>query len=191
MILLKKFVEMLAGTPQTRIQESFEKKAPVYFYYTQEDLLEDLCGKEVLKEKRKKIRTEDTLALLQEGDIIFNLLSGKATWVGKHRENYIYTQNYLKMIPTKDLDANYLVYLLNEDVEIQRQYKIFTQGSYILKYSLSQMKELNISELPSIEIQRTIGKVYKKQLRLEYLKKKVAELETIALCYKMKRRREL
>ena len=52
------------------------------------------------------------------------------------------------------------------------------QGSQVLKYTLKQLKELEIPKMPSIDKQRIIGQVYFKQLRLEALKQRAAKLKS-------------
>jgi hypothetical protein len=59
------------------------------------------------------------------------------------------------------------------------------QGSQVLKYTLKQLKELEIPKLPSIEKQRIVGDVYFKQLRLQALRKRAANLETTILLSKL------
>ncbi|RBP65322.1 hypothetical protein DES36_10759 [Alkalibaculum bacchi] len=41
------------------------------------------------------------------------------------------------------------------------------QGSRVLKYTLKQVKELELPDLPAIEKQELIGELYFNQLRLE------------------------
>ena len=49
------------------------------------------------------------------------------------------------------------------------------QGSQVLKYTLKQLKELEIPKIPSIEKQKIIGQVYFNQLRVEALEHRTAK----------------
>ena len=80
----------------------------------------------------------------------------------------------------------YLVYLLNEDQSIKKQFLIGMQGSQVLKYTLKQVKGLKLPKCPSIEKQQMIGELYFNQLRLQALRNRVANSETTILLAKLK-----
>lgn len=61
------------------------------------------------------------------------------------------------------------------------------QGSIVFRYTVKQIKEITLPDIPSHEIQQAIGDVYCKQLHLQALKKRVADLETTALLEKLRR----
>lgn len=50
-----------------------------------------------------------------------------------------------------------MAYLINENSKIKRQFKQNLQGSQVVRYSLSLLKEIQLPKLPSIEIQRIMG----------------------------------
>lgn len=179
MAKLENVVNIISGSPQFRIEESFDLKAPVYTFYSQADLNSDLVNSNNFKDEKKTIRTLDKVSLLQEGDVVFSMVSGMATLVRKCHEDYIFTHNYLKLVPTGEFRSGYLVYLLNEDSIIQKQFKQGLQGSQVMKYSVGQLKGLEIPELPSVKVQKYVENIYFKQLRVEALKKEVAEKETL------------
>ena len=178
---LKNHVKLVSGSPQFRIEESADSQAPAYWIYSQNDLLEDLAGIEAACGGRKKICTRDEVSTLFAGDLIFSLISGNACMVGKRHEGYLYTQNYIKLFTDSSVVPAFLVYLLNEDRRIQKQFQTGLQGSSILKYTLKQLRELELPSLPSLERQRIIGEIYLKQLRVEALKKRAAEEEKLLL----------
>lgn len=186
MVKLGDIAEIGSGTPQFRIKESFEQDAPIYTFYSQSDLLDDLSNNASLNTNQKRIRTRDEVSTLSEGDIIFSLISGTTAIVRTSHKGYLYTQNHVKLVPNDFVDSKYLVYFLNENNFIRKQLLLGLQGSQVLKYSLKQVKELDLSSLPSIEKQRCIGDVYLKQLQVENLKKRVAEMETIVRIKKLK-----
>ena len=175
---IKSVVELVSGTPQFRIVEDLSGNAPAYCFYTQSDLEEDLGGLNCQSNDRKQVRTFDAVNTLAEGDVVFSLLSGKAAIVQAQHGGYIFTQNYLAFKPTRELDARYLVYLVNEDRSIRHQLRISQQGSSVMKYTIAQLGSLMLPELPPPERQRLIGQLYLNQMQLAALKKRTAELET-------------
>lgn len=175
---LNELVELVSGSPQFRITEMFDKKIPLFTYYSQTDLTDDLVGIISRDVDNKQVRTNDKVNTLFDGDVVFSLITGIATMVRKEHEGYIYTQNYVKLVPSQNIDSRFLVYLINENKIIKKQFMVGLQGSQVLKYTLKQLKELEIPKIPTIDKQKIIGQVYFNQLRLQALRKRVAELET-------------
>ncbi|MDY4184172.1 MAG: restriction endonuclease subunit M [Candidatus Onthovivens sp.] len=174
---LSELVELVSGTPQFRIVEVSNPKAPVFTYYTQTDLNDDLVGIISSDVDNKQVRTNDKVSTLSSGDVLFSLITGKATIVRKEHEGYLYTQNYVKLLHGKDIDSKFLVYLMNESRAIRKQLMLGLQGSLVLKYTLTQLRDLEIKKIPSIDKQKIIGQVYFNQLRLKALRNRVTELE--------------
>jgi len=183
---LEDVVELVSGSPQFRIKEVFDDKAPLYIYYGQSDLEEDLVGMDSNRSDSKQVRTFDKVNTLCQGDVVFSLISGKSTLVDENHQGYLYTQNYVKLVTDEKVDAKYLVYLLNEDQSIKKQVQMGLQGSQVLKYTLKQVKELELPDLPAIETQRLIGELYFNQLRLEALRNRAANSETIIVLEKLR-----
>lgn len=177
-IKLEEILTFMSGSPQFRIQENNIEKAPVYICYNQIDLMDDLYQTISEGNKKREVCTFDELNLLQEGDVVFSLISGMTSMVQKEHEGYLFTQNYIKLIPKKTMDKKFLVYLLNESSMIRKQFQENLQGSFVLKYTIRQLKNLQLSKLPDLTIQKRIGDIYFKQLKKEGLKRRVAELET-------------
>lgn len=174
---LSKLVELVSGTPQFRIVEVSNPKAPVFTYYTQTDLNDDLVGIISSDVDNKQVRTNDKVSTLSTGDVLFSLITGKTTIVRKEHEGYLYTQNYVKLLHAEDIDSKFLVYLMNESKAIRKQLMLGLQGSLVLKYTLTQLRDLEIKKIPSIDKQKIIGQVYFNQLRLKALRNRVTELE--------------
>lgn len=183
---IENVVTIMAGTPQFRIKESVTGTAPTYYSYGQQELENDLVGLELSDESAKTISTMDELSLVREGDILFSLISGRTTIVGKTHQGYMYTQNYVKLIPEDCVDSKYLVYLLNESMFIRKQWVKGLQGSAVLKHTVKQLRELELTELSSYEKQKIIGDIYFKQLRLRALKIRVADAERALTLEKLK-----
>jgi restriction endonuclease S subunit len=186
MIKLEKVAEFVSGSPQFRIKELFDDNAPLYTYYGQQDIEDDLVGMDSDGSDRKRVRTFDKVSTLCQGDVVFNLISGKSTIVGVNHQGYLYTQNYVKLVANEKLDSKYLVFLLNEDEFIKKQLQVGLQGSQVLKYTLKQVKELELPDLPAIDKQRMIGELYFNQLRLEALRNRAATLETTIILEKLR-----
>lgn len=182
---LSEMVEFVSGSPQFRITEVFDVNAPLYTFYSQSDLDDDLVDIVSSNVGNKQVRTQDKVNTLYSGDVIFSLISGISTIVRKEHEGYLYTQNYVKLMPNENVDSKYLVYLLNENKLIKKQFLMGLQGSQVLKYTLKQVKELELPELPAIEKQQMIGGVYFNQLRLQALRNRVANFEKILLLAKL------
>lgn len=137
------------------------------------DLTDDLVGINLLSGEPKKIRTRDEVSIVFPQDIIFSLISGTASIVGKDHQGYLYTQNYVRVKPDKNIAPKYLIYLLNENRAIRKQFQLGLQGTTVLKYTLAQLKEIELPSLPSLHEQQIIGEVYFKQLRVADYKMKV------------------
>lgn len=168
--------EFESGAPQFRIKESFDTNAPEYIYYGQPEIENDLIGIEMNASEKKRVKTEDTVKQVKANDILFSLISGKTSLVRKVHEGYLFTQNYVKIIPPKEVDVKYLIYILNENKSIKQQFQSGIQGSVILKYTVKQLKELKFPVFPNIEKQKLIGELYFNQLRLKALKVRTAQL---------------
>ena len=182
---LSELVELVSGAPRFRINEVFDEKTPLFTYYNQTDLTDDLVGIVSRDVDNKQVRTKDNVNTLCDGDIVFSLITGIATMVRKEHQGYIYTQNYVKLLPSHNIDSKFLVYLINENKTIKKQFMVGLQGSQVLKYTLKQLKELEIPKIPSIDTQKIIGQVYFNQLRRAALKNRAAALETKIILAKL------
>lgn len=183
---LKDITALESGSPQFRIKESLGANVPIYRFYSQVELDSDLIDRASDESLAKQIRTADVVSTLQNGDLIFSLISGKAAIVRPSHSGYLFTQNYVRVVPEAKVDPSYLAYALNEDDAIRKQLHIGQQGSATMKYAVKQLAELRIPRLPSVDTQRTIGELYFNQLKLTALKKHQAELEARLVLGKMK-----
>ncbi|MGE4273696.1 MAG: restriction endonuclease subunit M [Desulfitobacterium sp.] len=183
---IENVVEFVSGSPQFRIKEVLDDKAPLYTYYGQQDIEDDLVGIDSNGSNSKLVRTFDKVNTLCQGDVVFSLISGRCTIVSSNHQGYLYTQNYVKLVTGDKVDSRYLVYILNEDKSIMKQFQMGLQGSQVLKYTLKQVKELELLDLPTIEKQRIIGELYLNQLRLEALRNRAANSETTLVLEKLR-----
>lgn len=187
---MQDFVQITPGSPQFRIIESLAVGAPLYYFYGQQELENDLVGIELNKEEAKDIHTFDNVNTVDEGDLLFSLISGRATVTGASHNGYLYTQNYVKLVPRDNIEKKYLVYLLNESDYIKRQWQAGLQGTAVLKHTVKQLRELELPKLHSYEKQRVIGDIYFKQLHLQALNRRVADREKILVIEKLKEVKE-
>lgn len=183
---LQDIATCIPGSPQFRIRERSDKKATLYTYYGQAEMENDLTGVEIRQGEGRQIETLDKVQTLQEGEIVFSLISGMATIVGKCHEGFLCTQNYVRIKLQKPIEPKYMVYLLNENHQIKRQLQLGLQGTVILKYTVRQLRDLTLPELPSREKQRLISEIYFNQLRLQALRERAAKLETLVVLKTLK-----
>lgn len=185
MFILNDLVDFVSGSPQFRIMETTDYNAPVYNYYTQTNLINDLDGINTADSENKQIRTYDEVNTLEKGDVIFSLISGTSSIVSKEHEGYLYTQNYIKISIKENIDKKFIVYLLNENKHIKKQLVMGLQGSTVLKYTLKQIKDLHIPDLPELKTQKLIGSIYFKQMKLSALRNRKNKLEQIIILNKL------
>ncbi len=178
---MKEHITFQAGNPQTRIKKSLEKSAPIYRFYSQEHLEADLHGNTDRKINDKLIRTFDDVQLLSEGDLIYSMISGQGALVSKKHTGYLFTQNFVKIEPHKDVSKKYLLYLLNENTKVKKQIELKLQGSMVRKVTISVLKDIVLPVLPNFEKQELIGSLYLNQLRLETLKMKRLDQEHLVM----------
>jgi len=183
---MAEIAKLNSGTPQFRIKESLSQDAPGFFFYGQSEIEDDLTGEDTHRGSKKQIRTYDDVCTLETGDLVFSLISGKAAIIRSNHSGYLYTQNYVKLIPTPEIDARYLAYMLNEDADIKCHLHRSQQGSDTLKFTIQQLSDLIFSLPPPIKKQQLIGELYFNQLRLAALKKRVATTEITLIVEKLK-----
>lgn len=179
-------VSLTSGSPQFRFVETTDESAPLYHYYVQVELSDDLVGIDTLNKEAKQIRLYDKVNLVKAGDVVFSLISGKASIVSQNHDGYLLTQNYVKLAPDDSIDERFLVYLLNEDKSIIRQFQMSMQGSMVMKYTVKQLREIVLPVIPPIDKQRIIGELYFNQLRLTALKNRAAMTESTIVLEKLK-----
>lgn len=178
-MLLKNIVQFSVGASVYRLKESSSPNSKLITFYGQNELQEDLYQIQLLNADRKqlKLNINKSTLLLKENDIIFSLISGVAAIVLKEHENYLCTQNYVKIIPSSKISSKYLVYLLNESKFVKKQFFNGLQGSSIQRYTLAQLNSLRLPSLPSRKQQELIGNIYLNGLKLKTLKEHMADLE--------------
>jgi len=183
---IRDLVSFESGSPQFRIKEAFDENAPQYTFYGQPEVEGDLTEIDSQNSEIKQLKTYDKVHTVETGDVVFSLISGTAAIVREIHSGFLFTQNYVKLVPGKDMDAGFLVYMFNEDAGIRKQFQMGMQGSITLKYTLKQVRELNLPYLPEMKKQKLIGELYFNQLRLNALRKRAADSETMIILEKIR-----
>lgn len=106
--------------------------------------------------------------LSKENMIVIGLTVHKACVLDKSHVGKIIPSNFAYMHLNEDeIDLNYFVWYFNEHPNIKKQLQVASQGSAgIMAISIQMLRELEI-ELPSMKIQKQIGKVYSLRLKKE------------------------
>lgn len=173
---LEDIVAVKVGVNISRLKEEEYQSLDAYSY---DDLTEDLNG--LFLDSKVRIESDNAINktnhLSQPGELIFSFVSSKAGIVSGKNKGKLINQNFAKLIiEHEQLDHCYLCYILNESHEIKRQMAISMQGSTVRKLTPITLKELELN-LPSIELQQTIGKAYLSIKKRHALAKKQAEVE--------------
>ena len=182
---LHNMVKLESGVSQFRIKEAERNDAPVFNLYEQAELEDDLSGIRTSKDP-KKIRTNDRVSILKEGDVVFGLISGKCAIVKPWHSGYLFSQNYVRLSPLPSVDPHFLAFLLNENDVIKLQLHVGRQGSSVKMHTVKQLANLQMPDLPPLDTQKIIGCLYFNQLELTAHKKRHADSETIFMIEKLK-----
>lgn len=175
---LADFVEISSGTPLFRLTQSKGTKS--YFLYDQTNLEADL-SLDYSPKPSKQIFADGNVYTLNKGDIIFSLISSKAARVLSQRSGYLYSSNFVLIHIKAELDANFLLFLLNENSKIRSQFYANSQGLVAQKISVKALREIKIPALPPLKTQQKIGEIYLLFNQLQAVKKRNLERQSLAL----------
>ncbi len=173
---LEELALFMGGSLQVRLDTTSWEDARDYILYNQQH--HQLDGYEVIEEEvidSRTVTTDREVTLLEEGDLLFSLLSGKAVLVRAEHAGLLYTQNYIKIEPIAKLDKAFLLYLINESSAIRRQFYQSLQGSEVMKYTVKQLKSLQLGALPPLDSQQKLGKIYLDGLALRQKRQAYAQ----------------
>ncbi len=183
---LFEIVDLKSGSAQFRIRPTMAEDARMYTFFGQHEMESGLFGADDSGNCNSRIRTSDEVNTVKTGDLVFSLITGKAAIVRSEHDGYLYTQNYVKIIPHLSVDSLYLAYVLNENADIKRQLLTGQQGSATFKFTVKQLHDLELPKLPSLETQKVVGELYFNQLKMDYLKRHRSSLETKLIMGKIK-----
>ncbi|MDB8803227.1 hypothetical protein PN294_13640 [Romboutsia sp. 1001216sp1] len=168
---LEKLGKVNHGLTTSRITAKPDELQEEIPLFTIQDLNIEM-GSYDLKSEGKTVsvskETFDKSLLSKENVVVVGLTVHKAYVIEKHHEGKIIPSNFAYMhLDESKIDPNYFTWYFNEHPNIKRQLQIATQGSMgIMALSVQMLRELEI-ELPSIETQRKLGKIYELRRKKE------------------------
>ncbi|UTH00528.1 restriction endonuclease subunit S [Macrococcoides canis] len=163
---LEQLVQVIQGSPISRLSQAKEQNK-TYNIYNQSAFLYDLNGienhHEVFKEVTTSERSEDELT--QVGDIVMSMSTSEVVSISERYAGFILPFNYskLKVNDFNIIDPSYLEFWINESSSFLNQ-----SGGTPEKrgrMTISKLKECQIT-LPSIDIQKNAGDLYKANQRI-------------------------
>lgn len=168
---LEKLGKVNHGLTTSRITAKPDELQEEIPLFTIQDLNIEM-GSYYLKSEGKTVsvskETFDKSLLSKENVVVVGLTAHKAYVIEKHHEGKIIPSNFAYMhLDESKIDPNYFTWYFNEHPNIKRQLQIATQGSMgIMALSVQMLREIEI-ELPSIETQRKLGKIYELRRKKE------------------------
>lgn len=172
---LEDIIEVKIGKNLSRWSEKLNSSLDAYSF---ENLINDLDGQflDSLKVGHPTKKNSDSYSC-SYGDVVFSFVSSKASIVSHENEGKVINQNFAKLIfDYKQIDKQYLCYVLNESPAIKRQMAVGMQGSAMPKMTPAVLKALEFV-YPPIEVQKKIGEAYFLTRKRMTLAKKELELE--------------
>ena len=168
---LEKLGKVNHGLTTSRITAKPDEQQEEIPLFTMQDLNIEM-GSYDLKSESKTVsvsqETFDKSLLSKENVVVIGLTVHRAYVIEKHHVGKIIPSNFAYMyLDESKIDSNYFTWYFNEHPNIKRQLQIAMQGAMGIKaLSVQMLRELEI-ELPSIEIQRKLGKIYELRRRKE------------------------
>lgn len=160
------------GATLSRIRAKVYEKYNSYTVFTMQDLSRETGQYGIRQEIQKAnicVDKFDSSFLSKIDMVVIGLTSYKAMVIDEKQEGKLITSNFAIIEFDKNkIDPFYFTWYFNEHSEIQKQLAIAMQGTIIRALSIQMLRELEI-HLPSLDIQRKMGKVYKLRKRKEKL----------------------
>lgn len=148
-IKLNELAEFISGKNNNRLTDTVEEYSIQDFEY---DLLHPY------KQQGNSSSSKDS-STITPGDIIINLQTGKAAIAGLNSSKKHFPQQFSKIILKKDIPSFYILYLINEDRNFQKEKLIYSTGSVIKRLSNNGLGQCSVKRLPLNE-EKTIGDIY-------------------------------
>ena len=168
---LEKLGKVNHGLTISRITAKPDEQQEEIPLFTMQDLNIEM-GNYDLKSEGKTVsvsqETFDKSLLSKENVVVIGLTVHRAYVIENHHVGKITPSNFAYIyLDELKIDPNYFTWYFNEHPNIKRQLQIAMQGSMgIMALSVQMLRELEI-DLPSIEIQRKLGKIYALRRRKE------------------------
>ncbi|WP_297132274.1 restriction endonuclease subunit S [Terrisporobacter sp.] len=167
---LEKLGKVNHGLTISRIAAKPDQQQEEIPLFTMQDLNIEM-GNYDLKSEEKTVsvnkETFDKSLLSKENIVVIGLTVHKSYVIENHHAGKIIPSNFAYIyLDESKIDLNYFTWYFNEHPNIKKQLQVATQGSIIMALSIQMLRELEI-DLPSIEIQRKLGEIYKLRRRKE------------------------
>ena len=183
--------EISLGTILTRVKPKSELQSIKQISTISMQELSYICGKDdsSFDEIISKIDIEkvDKCLLTKENDIVIGLSSQMAMVITKERANSLLLSNFclVRVNDTNLLDPYYFAWLFNENSIMKHQLTSSTQGqSYVKMITLDVIRDLEL-DLPPINKQILIGKIYYQSIRKNRYERRLIELKQLLLNKKL------
>lgn len=188
---LSNLSEISLGTILTRVKPKSELQPVKQISTISMQELSNICGKDdsSFDEIISKIDIEkvDKCLLTKENDIVIGLSSQMAMVITKKRANCLLLSNFclVRINDTNLLDPYYFAWLFNENSIMKHQLTSIMQGqSYVKMITLDVIRDLEL-DLPSINKQILIGKIYYQSIQKSRYERRLIELKQLLLNKKL------
>lgn len=167
---LEKLGKVNHGLTISRITAKPDEQQEEIPLFTIQDLNIEI-GSYDLKSEEKTVpvsqETFDKSLLSKENVVVVGLTVHKAYVIEKHHVGKIIPSNFAYIyFDESKIDLNYFTWYFNEHPNVKKQLQVATQGSIIMALSVQMLRELEI-DLPSIDMQIKLGKIYELRRRKE------------------------
>jgi restriction endonuclease S subunit len=163
---------VIHGVTLSRIESKALEERETYKLFTIQELNEEISmfpnktEDKVIEVSKERF---DSLYLAKDNMVIIGLTSFKAIAVTNKQIGKVIPSNFAFI----ELDVNkaepaYFSWYFNEHSNIEKQLQIAMQGTIIRALSVQMLRELEII-LPSLDVQRAVGKVYELNRKKEKL----------------------
>ena len=169
-MLFKEFVGFHTGINNTRLTKE-EKTIEIY------NIVDLNFDKTIYTESFGELPFRDKKYLTSRGDLIYNCSIATAAVVSEKNTGKRMSQNFVVLTFDRErYDKYFVCYLLNNSRMVKSQLSTLKQGSSLLRTMPASIKEISV-DVPNLEQQRKIGKMYIKTEQMIALKKKAIKLE--------------
>ncbi len=172
-------LEIVSGITPIRIRETSNPTVPERCVYGLAELEKDMrlasSGNDAIT--ARKIRTEQEVPIVKEGDLVLSLQNPKAAIVSREHDGYLQTINTVVLKTSKEVDPKFLLFLINEEPKVQQLLLNDNLGSIVSRTTVRQVEKLGQIHLPDMKTQRLIGDVYLKQIQMAALTEKREQLQ--------------
>ena len=179
-------LQIQSGKSISRLADNKDLDVPPLYSYNQECLNHDLSGlPHNDTDNIKQFKTAAKVDLLEEGDLVFSFISGKAAIVQKDHAGYYYSHGFAKITTSEILDKSYLCFLLNEHPIIKEQMKKSNTGAVVKSINKDDLLRLELPPLPPLEMQQMIGRLYQLEEKIQALKSRKLEIQKTVFYYQL------